>query len=54
VANAMLIATLCGSYKTEVAALSKLNLGRKILAVCIENLNSEVVVMESAEDGERF
>jgi hypothetical protein len=32
VANAMLIATLCGSYKTEVAALSKLNLARKILA----------------------
>jgi hypothetical protein len=26
------IATLCGSYKTEVAALSKLNLARKILA----------------------
>jgi len=32
VANAMLIATLCDSYKTEVAALSKLNLARKILA----------------------
>jgi len=32
VANAMLIATLCGSYKTGVAALSKLNLARKILA----------------------
>src|ERR1700692_2603107 len=28
----MLMATLCGSYKTEVAALSKLNLARKILA----------------------
>jgi NH3-dependent NAD+ synthetase len=32
VANAMVIATLCGSYKAEVAALSKLNLARKILA----------------------
>ena len=31
-ANAMLIATLCGSYKTGDAALSKLNLARKILA----------------------
>ncbi|MEH2565390.1 NH3-dependent NAD+ synthetase [Bradyrhizobium sp. AZCC 2289] len=31
-AKAMLMATLCGSYKTEIAALSKSNLARKILA----------------------
>jgi hypothetical protein len=32
VAKAILIAILCGSYKTEVAALSKLNLARNMLA----------------------
>jgi hypothetical protein len=32
VAKALLTAILCGSYKTEAAALSKLNLVRKILA----------------------
>jgi hypothetical protein len=31
-AKAMLMAILCGSYKTGVTALSKLNLVRKILA----------------------
>jgi hypothetical protein len=32
VAKALLTAILCGSYKNEAAALSKLNLVRKILA----------------------
>jgi NH3-dependent NAD+ synthetase len=32
VARAKLMAILCGSYKTGVTALSKLNLVRKILA----------------------
>jgi NH3-dependent NAD+ synthetase len=32
VAKAVLMAILCGSYKTGVTALSKLNLVRKILA----------------------
>jgi len=32
----MLIAALCGLYETEVAALSKLNLARKILAMWVK------------------
>src|SRR5258708_18865108 len=40
----MLIVTLCGSYKTEVAALSKLNLARKILAHVSRRLLSKQVL----------
>jgi hypothetical protein len=38
----MLMAILCGSYKTEAAALSKLNLVRKILAHVSQAISHEM------------